>query len=540
VSRFSTISFRGLSKNYVVKGFAPIRALVEANIDDIVPGEILCVTGPNGSGKTTLLSCIAALSGAGSAQGSFLAYGETGLPVSIDPLRVFGIPQSPMSGLVPSLTVAENLVLRMMQFRGSRLRKAVREDRMREIEGRLAGLGARELEGRLEQPPSALSGGQQQVVNFVGAALSEPDIILADEPTSKLDEAHRVGVWRLLVQIARGRSVPVVWVSHDTREVQRLADRIVVMREGRIVDVQRRRKAKEARFVGAIRYAARVVDLPVGVRTVASDWWRPSPNGLFPDDYARGDDSRDGYLADRALSRDQRTDREVDGLLRISSEVAGSRKLTILDVPCGWGRHSLGLARRGHTVLGIDLCEEYVARARVAAGHAELGKRIEFRVDDMRTLASIQDRRFDLVVNVWTSFGFFGADEDGLILARWGQILKDGGQVLIHMDLNPDRVVHGLFDEPPTRKLKDGGDMEVVEHYCAEDKSVYGTWQVRGGRTHTYKIAVYSIEDWRAMGLRAGLRLRGVLGGLDPEEKLHDDRSQEIVLHFVKERKGGP
>ncbi|MEJ2744998.1 MAG: hypothetical protein P8123_04835 [bacterium] len=103
------------------------------------------------------------------------------------------------------------------------------------------------------------------------------------------------------------------------------------------------------------------------------------------------------------------------------------------------------------------------------------------------------------------------------------------------MDLNPERLKWGLFDEPSRRRLAGGGYMEVKEYYCLEESAVYGMCYKEGeAKVFTYRIAIYSLPQWRTMGQEVGLVLKGAWGSFDASERILSDRSQEFILRFDK------
>lgn len=112
----------------------------------------------------------------------------------------------------------------------------------------------------------------------------------------------------------------------------------------------------------------------------ASKWWDEAA-GFFGDFYADGDRSEEGHVAAKKMSIDERTAREVDGVVRLLSLKPRQR---VLDVPCGYGRHAIALASRGYGVVGVDLNERHLRMARSSA--AADGVRIEFVKNDMLTL----------------------------------------------------------------------------------------------------------------------------------------------------------
>jgi SAM-dependent methyltransferase len=123
------------------------------------------------------------------------------------------------------------------------------------------------------------------------------------------------------------------------------------------------------------------------------------------------------------LERDRR---EVGRLIDLLELPVGSR---ILDVPCGHGRHSHLLAEAGFDVDGLDYSAELLERAKARG----TGSTLRFTRGDMRQLPAKWDRRFDAVVNLFTSFGFFlEPADDGRVMAEFARVLKPGGVLVWH------------------------------------------------------------------------------------------------------------
>ncbi len=118
--------------------------------------------------------------------------------------------------------------------------------------------------------------------------------------------------------------------------------------------------------------------------------------------------------------------REVARLIELLGLPSGAR---ILDCPCGQGRHTHLLAEAGFDVHGLDYSDALLALARQRAK----GRRLRYTQGDMRSLPARWNRRFDAVVNLFTSFGFFDAPSDDLrVLAQFARVLKPGGKLIWH------------------------------------------------------------------------------------------------------------
>lgn len=203
-----------------------------------VPAEgITAIVGPSGSGKTTLLRCLAGLErakGRVSVNGEVWQDDKTFIP----PHRrgVGYVFQD--AGLFSHLSLRANL--RYGLDRAAR-RPGLAFDEVVTLLG---------LETLLPRSPAKLSGGERQRGAIARALLSRPRLLLMDEPTASLDAEARREFLPWLERLHRELSVPVLYVSHDRSEVERLADRVLAMKAGRVepVDPGAPRAAAEARL----------------------------------------------------------------------------------------------------------------------------------------------------------------------------------------------------------------------------------------------------------------------------------------------------
>jgi putative ABC transport system ATP-binding protein len=193
---------------------------------EVSQGEVVLLTGPSGSGKTTLLTLIGGLRHVRSGELTVLS-SELHQAAARDLVEVrrrigFIFQQH---NLLPFLTARRNVEL-MFQLHPHVPHAEVRS-RSEELLSRV-GLGE-----RLDYYPAKLSGGQKQRVAIARALVTDPELILADEPTAALDSQSGREVVDLLQELARRRGCPVLMVTHDNR-VLNIADRIIRMEDGRI------------------------------------------------------------------------------------------------------------------------------------------------------------------------------------------------------------------------------------------------------------------------------------------------------------------
>ncbi len=200
------------------------------DVDFEVPARgITALFGPSGCGKTTLLRCIAGLS----RLAGRLAVGEQ--VWQDDSARICRKPhERPVGYVFQEASLFSHLSVRRNLLYGARRRSRSRRDEELAFDPVVALLEIGSLLGRL---PAALSGGERQRVAIGRALLSRPRLLLMDEPLSGLDQGAKEGILPYLETLHERLSIPILYVSHDLREVARLADTVIVMAAGkRVID----------------------------------------------------------------------------------------------------------------------------------------------------------------------------------------------------------------------------------------------------------------------------------------------------------------
>ncbi|MGH7019697.1 MAG: sulfate/molybdate ABC transporter ATP-binding protein [Brevundimonas sp.] len=254
-------------------------------------GEFLALLGPSGSGKTTLLRIMAGLDRPSAGQVRF--NGEDFLALSPSERRVGMVFQS--YALFRHMTVADNIAFGLkVRPRGSRPGRAEIAERVHDL------LRLIQLEGFGARYPSQLSGGQRQRVALARALAIEPRLLLLDEPFGALDARVRRDLRRWLRQVHEQTGVTTVLVTHDQEEALELADRVAILRQGKIEQVDtpqalydRPASAFVHDFLGeGLQLQATVARGEV----VSNDWRAPSdaPTGdallcIRPEDLEAGD-----------------------------------------------------------------------------------------------------------------------------------------------------------------------------------------------------------------------------------------------------------
>jgi putative ABC transport system ATP-binding protein len=205
------IEIRHLCKSYT-RGDQVIPVLTDISFD-IAEGEFLALIGPSGSGKSTLLNCIAGIDAVDS--GSIVIGGTDVTTLSEGELarwrsRHVGFIFQ-FYNLIPVLTALENVELPLLLTALSARQRQ---------EHALAALTAVGLPDRADHKPSQLSGGQQQRVAIARAIVTDPDIIVADEPTGDLDRQSAADIMALMQRLNRELGKTIVMVTHDHRAAE--------------------------------------------------------------------------------------------------------------------------------------------------------------------------------------------------------------------------------------------------------------------------------------------------------------------------------
>ena len=193
----------------------------------IEEGEFVCLSGPSGSGKTTLLNAIGGLDTPDSGE---IHLGD----IRIDQLDRGSLADMRLHhigfvfqayNLIPVLSAQENVEF-VMQVQGVEARERARKatDILKEVG----------LEGMEERRPAQLSGGQQQRVAVARAIVSQPDLVLADEPTANLDSVASSHLMGLFSKLNKHHHITFVIATHDQR-VMRYARRLIKMQDGKII-----------------------------------------------------------------------------------------------------------------------------------------------------------------------------------------------------------------------------------------------------------------------------------------------------------------
>jgi len=240
VSQQPVIVVHNLVKRYIV-GEVEVRALRGLSLE-VERGEFLAVTGPSGSGKSTLMHILGCLDKPTS--GQYVLDGEDVSKMSKDQLaevrnRKIGFVFQGFN-LLSRTTALDNVELPLL-YGGSKLKTAERHRRAIEM---LTAVG---LGQRTDHHPNQLSGGQQQRVAIARALVTNPSILLADEPTGNLDTRTSIEVMGIFQRLNRERGITVLLITHE-HDIAEYGTRIITCRDGHIVTdlkVDKRREAED-------------------------------------------------------------------------------------------------------------------------------------------------------------------------------------------------------------------------------------------------------------------------------------------------------
>ncbi len=214
----------GIELEHVTKAFAGGVVAVDDVSLSIADGEFMVLVGPSGCGKSTLLRMIAGLE---EITDGTISIGDVDITELPPPQRDIAMVFQNYA-LYPHMSVRQNLGF------GLSVRRTPKREIARRVDDVAALLG---LEALLDRKPAKLSGGQRQRVAMGRAIIREPKAYLMDEPLSNLDAKLRVGMRASLAELHARLSVTSIYVTHDQTEAMTLGQRVAVMRDGRVVQV---------------------------------------------------------------------------------------------------------------------------------------------------------------------------------------------------------------------------------------------------------------------------------------------------------------
>jgi oligopeptide transport system ATP-binding protein len=232
----TVLKLRGLKVDFETQD-GVINAVKGIDID-VNAGETVAIVGESGSGKSqAMMALMGLLASNGRASGSARYRDKEliGLPEralnKVRGAKITMIFQEPMTSLDPLYRIGRQMAEPLMQHKGMSARQA--RPRVLEL---LRLVGIPDPERRIDSYPHELSGGQRQRVMIGMALANDPDILIADEPTTALDVTIQAQILTLLADLQRKLGMAIVFITHDLGIVRRFADRVYVMRRGEVVE----------------------------------------------------------------------------------------------------------------------------------------------------------------------------------------------------------------------------------------------------------------------------------------------------------------
>jgi peptide/nickel transport system ATP-binding protein len=229
----------GLSRHFGLQGFwskKQLHAVDDVNFA-IGRSEIVALVGESGSGKSTIARLLALLYKPTSGEVRFEGKPVSSLRGRREKLAYRGhvqmVFQDPYSSINPAFRVSHGILRAIRLHRPDVTRSARRREAIRVMDA----VGLKPAEVMLSKYPYELSGGQRQRIGFAQALALRPKLILADEPVSMLDVSIRVGVLNLMAELRAREGVSILYITHDLASARYVADRVIVMYAGHIVEV---------------------------------------------------------------------------------------------------------------------------------------------------------------------------------------------------------------------------------------------------------------------------------------------------------------
>ena len=277
------LRIRGLSVGYP-SDHGPIQAVREVDLD-VTAGEFLGIVGESGSGKTQLLLSILGLSAPRAELCGSIRYREQELiKLEVAALnqvrgnRISMVFQDPMTALNPYLRVGRQITEVLQVHRNVSIREAER----RAIE-MLESVRIPDAARRLRQYPHELSGGMRQRVMIAMALIAEPEILLADEPSTALDVTVQAQILSLFQELRARTGTAIVLVTHDLGVIAEVADRVAVMYAGRIMEqapVHELFAHPRHPYTEALQQSIPRIDAPRSTRLASIGGTPPNPAAL--------------------------------------------------------------------------------------------------------------------------------------------------------------------------------------------------------------------------------------------------------------------
>ncbi|MDE1480334.1 class I SAM-dependent methyltransferase [Xenorhabdus bovienii] len=253
-------------------------------------------------------------------------------------------------------------------------------------------------------------------------------------------------------------------------------------------------------------------------------WWEEDA-GFFGKLYKEADDSTQTFF-EGENNLVQRTNKEVDGVINLCGLKSGQY---LIDCPCGYGRHSVALRKKGINVIGIDVNEEHLS---IARQHAEVqNSDVIFKKDDMRTFKV--ERQVDVLINMFYSFGFFSDEENVNAARNFYDALKEGGKFLMHTMITVPAFGDGRIPLEEKRKLQSGRTLVSKRRFNHITKREEGIWSLLNENNEEislrpYDVRIYTDIEFKELCLEAGFSKVEIYGDWDGSP--YNDNSTYLIV----------
>lgn len=233
----------------------------------------------------------------------------------------------------------------------------------------------------------------------------------------------------------------------------------------------------------------------------AGDWWQ----SFFDADYLR---------LWSEFAPQERTEVEAEGLWTLLALEPGAR---VLDAPCGYGRLSVALARRGAQVLGVDVSATLLAEAGRAVGSLPADQ-LRFHRHDLRE--PLEEGDFDVALNVFSSLGYGTEEDDLAILETLAVAVRPGGAVFVDTMHRDAFAAFYATGARPAQRFPDGTLLLEEPRFDPLTGRVETTWHWAGPRgtgSKSASLRLYTLTEWKRLLGEAGLELVSTHRGCSPE-----------------------
>jgi SAM-dependent methyltransferase len=246
------------------------------------------------------------------------------------------------------------------------------------------------------------------------------------------------------------------------------------------------------------------------------EWWNDN-GGFFGEKYMKGDDSIEGFIPGKIQDLESRTQREVDGIINLLD----GKIYSLLDLPCGYGRHSKQLSKMGMHVVGMDIND-------ILIKYAKHDTKAQIVKGDMRNIGVEHYEKYDAIINMWYSFGFFEDEKDNTrTMQEFYNALKQCGQLLLHTDVSPEILSGGKYRLKETRTLKEG-NLVLEEWYDQKTKRMHGIWIVNSKQLTPYSVRIYSKDEFETMAKNSGFSDIRFYGSFEKDS--FTPQSSELIM----------